>query len=305
MGPLSSTGSPMTFMMRPRVSWPTGTMMGAPVSVHPCTSIRKKKRKQHAFALDMVACLLLFFAAGSPLTAVCPKKICNAKPPRRKQRHKNSDLVWVLCWFLGLLFVFPGGAFLPSPDSCQRHENDSTCFFTIQQRRYNSSVDAPRMERIATTVTHEENTAPDGKPELRGTEGMMFVLIPGQQRSAGVGNRPATRGYERCEKSAANANPELDSQALPPTCKHAKNVCQAPPHMTPSRYSRTIQLGAVLHLPTPQRKSEKEGERDGESERDQKIGHNKVTHVLHTEFRRGASNENERPGVCGKIHGDG
>lgn len=42
IGPLSSTGSPITFMIRPRVSWPTGTMMGAPVSVHAC--IRKQCR---------------------------------------------------------------------------------------------------------------------------------------------------------------------------------------------------------------------------------------------------------------------
>ena len=33
-GPASSTGSPMTFMMRPSVPLPTGTMMGAPVSRH-------------------------------------------------------------------------------------------------------------------------------------------------------------------------------------------------------------------------------------------------------------------------------
>ena len=32
-GPASSTGSPMTFMMRPSVSSPTGTVIGAPVSV--------------------------------------------------------------------------------------------------------------------------------------------------------------------------------------------------------------------------------------------------------------------------------
>ena len=32
MGPLSSMGSPITLMMRPRVSGPTGTMMGFPVS---------------------------------------------------------------------------------------------------------------------------------------------------------------------------------------------------------------------------------------------------------------------------------
>ena len=31
-GPASSTGSPMTFMMRPSVSSPTGTVIGAPVS---------------------------------------------------------------------------------------------------------------------------------------------------------------------------------------------------------------------------------------------------------------------------------
>jgi hypothetical protein len=31
-GPASSTGSPMTFMMRPSVSGPTGTVIGAPVS---------------------------------------------------------------------------------------------------------------------------------------------------------------------------------------------------------------------------------------------------------------------------------
>ena len=33
IGPASSTGSPMTFMMRPRVPAPTGTEIGAPVSV--------------------------------------------------------------------------------------------------------------------------------------------------------------------------------------------------------------------------------------------------------------------------------
>ncbi|CAN8020964.1 unnamed protein product, partial [Ixodes persulcatus] len=33
MGPRSSMGSPMTFMMRPRVPGPTGTMMGDCVSV--------------------------------------------------------------------------------------------------------------------------------------------------------------------------------------------------------------------------------------------------------------------------------
>mmetsp|Transcript_6804 Transcript_6804/g.12175 ORF Transcript_6804/g.12175 Transcript_6804/m.12175 type:complete len:247 (+) Transcript_6804:65-805(+) len=32
MGPRSSMGSPMTFMIRPRVAGPTGTVMGAPVS---------------------------------------------------------------------------------------------------------------------------------------------------------------------------------------------------------------------------------------------------------------------------------
>ena len=32
MGPASSTGSPMTFMMRPSVPSPTGTVIGAPVS---------------------------------------------------------------------------------------------------------------------------------------------------------------------------------------------------------------------------------------------------------------------------------
>lgn len=41
MGPLSSTGSPITFMMRPKVSCPTGTMIGAPVSVHPCFNAEK------------------------------------------------------------------------------------------------------------------------------------------------------------------------------------------------------------------------------------------------------------------------
>ena len=33
MGPFSSTGSPMTFTMRPNISRPTGTEMGAPVSM--------------------------------------------------------------------------------------------------------------------------------------------------------------------------------------------------------------------------------------------------------------------------------
>jgi hypothetical protein len=33
IGPASSTGSPMTFMMRPRHAGPTGTMIGEPVSV--------------------------------------------------------------------------------------------------------------------------------------------------------------------------------------------------------------------------------------------------------------------------------
>jgi hypothetical protein len=33
MGPLSSMGSPMTFMILPRVSGPTGILMGAPVSL--------------------------------------------------------------------------------------------------------------------------------------------------------------------------------------------------------------------------------------------------------------------------------
>ena len=33
-GPASSTGSPMTFMMRPSVSSPTGTAIGSPVSLH-------------------------------------------------------------------------------------------------------------------------------------------------------------------------------------------------------------------------------------------------------------------------------
>ena len=32
IGPASSTGSPITLMMRPSISSPTGTMMGAPVS---------------------------------------------------------------------------------------------------------------------------------------------------------------------------------------------------------------------------------------------------------------------------------
>lgn len=45
IGPLSSTGSPMTFMMRPRVSCPTGTMMGLPVSVHPWHNSRTKPQK--------------------------------------------------------------------------------------------------------------------------------------------------------------------------------------------------------------------------------------------------------------------
>lgn len=33
MGPRSSMGSPMTFMIRPRHSGPTGIMIGAPVSM--------------------------------------------------------------------------------------------------------------------------------------------------------------------------------------------------------------------------------------------------------------------------------
>ena len=33
IGPPSSTGSPITFMIRPRVSGPTGIMMGPPVSI--------------------------------------------------------------------------------------------------------------------------------------------------------------------------------------------------------------------------------------------------------------------------------
>src|SRR5476651_1823292 len=33
MGPASSIGSPITFMMRPRVAGPTGTRMGVPVSI--------------------------------------------------------------------------------------------------------------------------------------------------------------------------------------------------------------------------------------------------------------------------------
>ena len=35
IGPISSIGSPMTFTMRPRVSGPTGTEIGAPVSTTP------------------------------------------------------------------------------------------------------------------------------------------------------------------------------------------------------------------------------------------------------------------------------
>ena len=31
IGPSSSTGSPMTFMTRPSVPWPTGTVMGPPM----------------------------------------------------------------------------------------------------------------------------------------------------------------------------------------------------------------------------------------------------------------------------------
>ena len=34
IGPRSSTGSPMTFMIRPSVSGPTGMEIGAPVSTH-------------------------------------------------------------------------------------------------------------------------------------------------------------------------------------------------------------------------------------------------------------------------------
>ena len=40
IGPASSTGSPMTFMMRPSVPSPTGTEIGAPVSVTSCPRTR-------------------------------------------------------------------------------------------------------------------------------------------------------------------------------------------------------------------------------------------------------------------------
>ncbi|KFM23135.1 hypothetical protein F751_3326, partial [Auxenochlorella protothecoides] len=36
MGPCSSTGSPMTFRMRPSVPRPTGTLMGWPVATTRC-----------------------------------------------------------------------------------------------------------------------------------------------------------------------------------------------------------------------------------------------------------------------------
>ena len=40
IGPASSIGSPMTFMMRPRVAGPTGTVMGSPVSTTSCPRVR-------------------------------------------------------------------------------------------------------------------------------------------------------------------------------------------------------------------------------------------------------------------------
>ncbi len=36
IGPLSSIGSPITFMILPRVSGPTGTLIGDPKSLTPC-----------------------------------------------------------------------------------------------------------------------------------------------------------------------------------------------------------------------------------------------------------------------------
>lgn len=40
MGPLSSMGSPITLIILPRVSGPTGTMMGLPVSLTSCPLTR-------------------------------------------------------------------------------------------------------------------------------------------------------------------------------------------------------------------------------------------------------------------------
>ena len=61
IGPASSTGSPMTFMMRPRVPSPTGTAIGAPVSVTPCPRTSTLGRVHGDAADDVLAELLRHF----------------------------------------------------------------------------------------------------------------------------------------------------------------------------------------------------------------------------------------------------
>ena len=82
MGPRSSMGSPVTFMMRPRVPTPTGTMMGLPVSV---AFAPRTRPSVPSMAMHRTVC--------SPRCCCVRQRSCSARRPRHTHGHFQHQLV--------------------------------------------------------------------------------------------------------------------------------------------------------------------------------------------------------------------
>src|SRR3569623_235946 len=118
MGPASSIGSPITFMMRPRVAGPTGTRIGAPVSttawprVRP--SVESMAMARTAFSPRCCATShtrrTVLPVRGSTLVVSSAFKIAGRAPSN--STSTTAPMTWIrrpLDWLMACLFLLDGG----------------------------------------------------------------------------------------------------------------------------------------------------------------------------------------------------
>ena len=94
-GPRSSIGSPMTFMMRPSVSGPTGTVIGAPVSL---TSLPRTSPSVASIAMVRTVlsprCCATSSTRRLPVFSVL-QRVQNRRQSPRTERPRRRPVTWV------------------------------------------------------------------------------------------------------------------------------------------------------------------------------------------------------------------
>ena len=96
IGPLPSIGSPMTFIIRPRVPFPTGTMMGAPVSF---TSVPRTRPSVVAMAIVRTTllprCCCTSRTRRPPSRSISSAWLISGSSPASNATSTTGPMIWV------------------------------------------------------------------------------------------------------------------------------------------------------------------------------------------------------------------